>query len=220
MTKSKEWDWKKNKEKLWLKPSIEAYYYCNLWKEKGFNNVLDLGCGLGRHSILFSKHGFNVSACDLSSYAVNNLNEWANTENLYIETSVCDMIKMPYENNSFDCIFSFHTISHTDTLGAYDIIKEIKRVLKINGEIFITLCSKDTWSFKEAGYPKIDDNTIIKIDDGPENGIPHFYVDYNDALNLLNSFEIITVRHIDDIYYTDKLNHSKHYFIHAKLIKK
>ena len=45
---SKEWNWEINKQNIWLKPSIESYYYVNIWKEKGYKQILDLGCGLGR----------------------------------------------------------------------------------------------------------------------------------------------------------------------------
>ena len=214
---SKEWNWEINTNDLWLKPSIESYFYVKEWKNKQFKNVLDLGCGLGRHAILFAKNGFNVTACDLSDYGVNHLNDWSDKENLKIETVVCDMLKLPFNENSFDAIFSYHTISHTDTIGVKKVINELKRVLKSNGELFLTLCSKETWSFKDAGYPKIDENTVLKQEDGPEDGIPHFYVNLEDIQKLFNDFEIISVRHIDDIYYTDKLNHSKHYFVHMKL---
>ena len=215
---SKEWNWEINTNDLWLKPSIESYFYVQEWKNNQFKNVLDLGCGLGRHAILFAKNGFNVTACDLSEYGVNHLNEWADKENLKIETVVCDMLELPFNENSFDAIFSYHTISHTDTMGVKKVINELKRVLKSNGELFLTLCSKETWSFKDAGYQKIDKNTVLKQEDGPEDGIPHFYVNLEDIKELFNDFEIISLRHTDDIYYTDKLNHSKHYFVHMKLI--
>ena len=185
---SKEWNWEINTNDLWLKPSIESYFYVQEWKNKQFKNVLDLGCGLGRHAILFARNGFNVTACDLSDYGVNHLNEWAGKENLKIETVVCDMLKLPFSENSFDAIFSYHTISHTDTIGVKKVINELKRVLRTNGELFLTLCSKETWSFKDAGYPKIDENTVLKQEDGPEDGIPHFYVNLEDIQKLFNDF--------------------------------
>ena len=214
---SKEWNWELNKQNIWLKPSIESYFYVNLWKEKGYKQILDLGCGLGRHSILFAKNEYEVSALDLSKYAVDHLEKWAKEENVLVKTEVGDMLNLPYSDDAFDAIFSYHTISHTDTCGFIKIIEEIKRVLKPEGEIFLTLCSKDTWSFKESGYPKLDENTVIKKEDGPENDIPHFYVDLDDIYKYFQDFEILSLRHIDDIYYTDKVNHSKHYFIYAKV---
>ena len=98
---SKEWNWEINTNDLWLKPSIESYFYVQEWKNKHFKNILDLGCGLGRHAILFAKNGFNVTACDLSEYGVNHLNEWANKENLKIETGVLQCTVMSFNSGFF-----------------------------------------------------------------------------------------------------------------------
>lgn len=148
MTISKGWEWEKENNPIWLSPSEESYYLENRWKEAGFTNILDFGCGLGRHSILFAKNGFKVSSFDLSVEAVKHLEKWAERENLKIDTKVTDMLSLPYADNFFDCIFAFHVISHTDTEGMKIIISEIKRVLKSGGEIYLTLCSKDTWHSK------------------------------------------------------------------------
>ena len=40
---SREWNWEINTNDLWLKPSIESYFYVQEWKIKQFKNVLDLG---------------------------------------------------------------------------------------------------------------------------------------------------------------------------------
>ena len=197
MAGSKAWNWKEETNQIWLKPSEESYYVANRWKENGYKDVLDFGCGLGRHSIFFAKHGFNVSAFDLSQDGVSNLDKWATDEKLVVHSAVADMLDLPYEDNSFDCIFAYHVISHTDTAGMKKILSEISRILKPNGEIYLTLCSKDTWSFKDAGYPRIDENTVVKPAEGPEKGIPHFYVTLQAILTLFSSFEIDRIRHTD-----------------------
>ena len=127
------------------------------------------------------------------------------------------MIKLPYADNSFDALFADHVISHTDSIGILKIIREISRVLNVGGEIFLTLCSKETWSFRDAGYPKLDENTVVKTDDGPEKGIPHFYVTFDDITNLLADYDIERIRHTDDCYFSGRKQNSKHYFISAKL---
>jgi 2-polyprenyl-3-methyl-5-hydroxy-6-metoxy-1,4-benzoquinol methylase len=45
----------------------------NRWKDKNYKSFLDLGCGLGRHSLLFAQSGFKVSSFDLSEEAVTNV---------------------------------------------------------------------------------------------------------------------------------------------------
>ena len=54
MTISKAWDWNKELSPIWLQPSEESYFIAQRWKDKDFNEVLDFGCGLGRHSIFFA----------------------------------------------------------------------------------------------------------------------------------------------------------------------
>lgn len=61
---------------------------------------LDLGCRLGRHSVYMASKGFDVTAVDLSDYGVNNLKVWAEKESLQIDTAVCNMLKLPFADNS------------------------------------------------------------------------------------------------------------------------
>lgn len=216
MTESKAWEWKENTDDYWLEPSQESYYFAHRWQQKRFRELLDFGCGLGRHSIFFAGQGFHVSAFDLSPEGVQHLNAWAQREKLSVQTQTADMKHLPYADASFDCLFAYHVISHTDTAGVRQTISEIERVLRPGGEIFFTLCAKDTWSFQQAGYPRIDENTLIKTEDGPEKGIPHFYVSLQDILRLLSGLQILSVRHTDDCYFQGRVQDSRHYFILAQ----
>jgi len=145
------------------------------------------------------------------------LRDWSIRENLKIDVKNADMLSLPYADGSFDCLFAYHVISHTDTIGMKKIMSEIKRVVKPQGEIYITLCSKETWSFAEAGFPKIDENTVRKTEDGPEKDVPHLYVNLDDVIDLFNDigFELLRIRHTDDCYYDGGKRNSKHYFILA-----
>jgi len=219
MTDSMAWDWEKEESLSWLRPSEECYYLAEKWKTEGVSTILDLGSGLGRHAIFFAKKGFEVTAMDLSDYGVEHLKRWAEREGCKIKIDTGDILKLPYEDNTFDCVFSYHVIFHTDSTGIIRIIDEIKRVLKPHGKIFLTFGSKETWAFKDAGYPKIDENTVIKTEEGPENGIPHFYVDTDDIFTLLKDFNIERIRHTDDCYYDGQRRNSKHYYISGTVSK-
>ena len=216
--KSKAWDWKEEKSSIWLEPSEESYFISARWKNREYKELLDFGCGLGRHSIYFSEQGFNVSAFDLSVEGTNHLQAWAEKDDFNIDVKIADMVELPYADNSFDCLFAYHVISHTDTIGANKILDEVNRVVKPHGEIYITLCSKETWSFVGAGYLKIDENTVRKTDDGPEKDIPHFYVNLDDVIRLFTdrNLELLRIRHIDDCYFDGEKKDSRHYFVLAK----
>lgn len=215
MVDSKGWEWEKTNQLPWLKPCEDSYYMSNKWLELGFKNVLDLGAGLGRHSIFFAKQGLNVSAIDLSDYGVNNLKEWSKKENLNINIKVGDMVALPYADNSFDCVFAYHVISHTDTMGARKVISEIERVLKPGGEVYTSMCSKESWDYEESGFPQIDENTVINKEDGPEKDVPHFYANLDDILNLFHNFDIEKIRHIDYCYMNSQKQNCKYYYINA-----
>lgn len=213
--KSKAWDWELGRDPVWLIPSEESHWLAARWKDAGFRSVLDLGCGLGRHSIFFSKHGFRVNATDLSPEGVRHLNEWRDREGLQISTDVCDMLHLPYADGAFDCVFAYHVISHTDTPGFLSILGQIDRVLRPGGEFFVTLCSKESWSYCGAGYPRIDDNSVLKTE-GAERDVPHFFASLDDVILLFGRFDIIKIRHTDDCWFDGQKRNSKHFFILGK----
>ena len=217
MVDSKAWDWKvlnKQEENIWIEPSIESYYLLHRWKRQNKSDFLDLGCGLGRHTILFAQNDFNTYAFDLSEEAVKRTKDWANKLNLKIDYKIGDMLELPYKNETFDCILCRNVISHTDTNGMRKIVEELKRVLKSDGECYLTLGSKNTWGWKQD-WPQVDNNTKIRIEDGPENGIPHFYADYNLIKELFKDFTIENIYEIQDFY--EKGSSSYHFHV---LIKK
>lgn len=213
---SKAWDWSKNTQDFWNYPSEESYYLLNRWTEKNYKDFLDLGCGLGRHSLLFAQNGFKVHSFDLSEEAISNVREKIAKLSLRkrIMCATGDMNELPYKDDSFDCILAYHVISHTDTQGIKRIVKEVNRVLRKGGEFFVTLCSKKAWSFQETGFPKYDDNTVVKKEDGPEDGIPHFYADEITIKELFNNYKLVNVKHVQDMVLNgSELKNSWHYFI-------
>ncbi len=212
-------DWKNLEDKTtWLEPCEESYYYAEKWKREGRRSVLDLGCGLGRHSILFAKYGFKVTAMDCSAEALDFLKKCRCEQNLNFTCKRADMKAMPFSADAFDCIFAMHSAGHADTAAMEKIISEIKRVLKPEGTIFLTLCSKETWTYAESGLPKLDANTVVKTE-GVEKGVPHFFIDTEDIKKLFADFELVKVRHIDECYTNRKWKNEKHYFIEAVLHK-
>lgn len=212
MVKSKAWNWNIALAPHWEEPAPEVYPLLNRWLKLKFKTLLDLGCGVGRHALFFSKLGFDVSACDLSREGIDKLNIQAEKNNLNIVTQVCDMLSLPYKSNSFDTLIAFHAIYHTDDQGIKKILSEIKRVLKAGGEAFITFNTKNGSSYKSSDGRRLSDNTIIKTT-GHEAGIPHYYASKQEVEVLLKDFELIEFSYKEE-YWQDYIG--THYFTLVK----
>lgn len=222
MVESKKWNWDlldKKKKIEWKEPAIESYYLINRWKRQKKKYFLDIGCGLGRHSIQFAKSGFNVNSIDLSQEAIGYAQKWAKCEKVFINFKKCDMIELNFEKEYFDCILCRNVISHTDTEGIITIINQIYDLLKKDGECFLTLGSKNSDIFKNLNNPRVDSNTAIRMDEGPEKVVPHFYADEDIILKLFKKFKIIYLSQIQDLKTRDEGGFKSywHYFV---LIKK
>ena len=222
MIESKGWNWKilkENQEEIWKNPSIESYYLLNRWKSQAKREFLDLGCGLGRHSILFGKNNFSVNCFDISEDAIKRTKEWAEKEKLSFEYKIGDMLQLPYSNEQFDCVYCRNVISHTDTEGMKQVVKELYRVLKKDGECYLTLGSKDTWRFKQVNEPLVDENTRLRMEEGPEYKVPHLYVDYGLVKVLFKDFNIVKIYQV--VEYNEEENkifdsYHYHILIHKK----
>lgn len=183
MAKTKAWDWSINEDQKWLIPCVESAWLAERWQSEGKACLLDLGCGLGRHSVYFAQKGFEVTASDLSDYGISHVEEWAGRLGVPVQTTVCDMTSIPFPDGSFDCMLAYNVIYHTDTAGFRAVLAELFRVLKPGGELFLTLLSKRSPGFVEAKPEQyVDENTIVRTDcEETERGIPHFYMDAADV---------------------------------------
>lgn len=215
---TKAWDWSKNTDDYWVTPCIESAFLAERWQSKGFKSFLDLGCGLGRHTVYMGTHGFEVTAFDLSDEAVQATRNWAERENLQIEARTGNMLALPFKDDSFDCIIAYNVIYHTDTVGFQTTLKEIQRVLRPGGELFLTLISKNTWSFGHADKSKrIDENTILRNENETGDDIPHFFVDLKDIQRFFTDFEVIRLP-IEECEYN--MENPNYYSVHWKIIVK
>jgi len=177
----------------------------------GYRSVLDLGCGIGRHALLFAQHGFAVTAVDLSSAGLRILAGEAEKRSLAIETAVADVRKLPLGNGSFDAVLAFQSIYHVDSPGMAEALAELRRVLREKAEVYITFISKADASYSDPGNKVVDENVRIKKEEEGSD-LPHFFVDRNDIRLLLEEYSILSLRHIEEI---SQGKTSWHYFVHC-----
>lgn len=211
MAESISWNWDKVSDTYWNDPSEDVYYLLHRWKEAGRKTILDLGCGLGRHSRLFAAHHFKATALDSSESGLRRLQKTAAERGLAIGTVLADLTKLPFNAESFDFLLAYHSIYHVDSKGLSAAIEELYRVLRPKAELYLTFNSKTNPTYADPNNRIIDENVRMKQED--DGGIlPHFYCDLGNIYSLLSKFRIIRLRQIEDIY-DDKS--SWHYFVLA-----
>ena len=69
-------------------------------------NILDLGCGFGRHSFLCAEQGFKTSAIDVIEERVIIAIRMAEERNLKIHFNVGNMLDLPFSDGQFDGIIA------------------------------------------------------------------------------------------------------------------
>jgi len=148
------------------------------FKKNGVKRVLDLGCGSGRHVVYLAKHGFEVYGIDIAKSGIKIAKNWLKKEGLKANLKVGDIYKkLPYKDNFFDAIISIRVLYHGRIEWIRRCIKEMKRVLKPNGFIFVTIrkhvAKKKIPKEKLYGIKLIAPRTYIILG-GPERGMPHY----------------------------------------------
>lgn len=105
--------------------------------------VLDVGCGYGRHAMELAARGFHVVGLDLSTPLLVRGGEEAHRRGLTINFVRGDMRELDFENQ-FDaayCLFS--TFGYFDDETNKKTLQNIARALKPQGKILVEILNRD-----------------------------------------------------------------------------
>lgn len=204
----------KEQGKVFLKPQEDIPRIVRLFKKKGVKKILDLGCGSGRHTVYLAKHGFEVYGIDIALKGIKITKDWLKKEKSKANLKVGNVYKkLPYPNNFFDALISTQTLHHNTINNIRKLIKEIGRVLRVNGLIFITVSRKG--SKKEIPKEKmwkmkfIAPRTFVPLSHD-EKGLIHYWFNKKLLRKEFNNFKIY------DIWVDSK---KRHYCLLAELKK-
>jgi SAM-dependent methyltransferase len=101
--------------------------------------LLDIGCSWGRWSVAATRKGYRVIGIDPSLSAVMAGKRVAEQLNLAIDYICADARHLPFENSSFDTVFSYSVIQHFSKVDAARTLEEIGRILKPSGNCLIQM---------------------------------------------------------------------------------
>jgi len=102
------------------------------------SSILEIGAGSGWQVKILAEHGFAVEAIDIDT------EQSPYTEHRVWPVRSYDGVHIPFDENSFDVVFSSCVLEHI--LNFNQIQSEIKRVLKPNG-LAIHILPTSTWRF-------------------------------------------------------------------------
>lgn len=154
---------------------------------ENFSIILDIGSGNGRNTnyknhIIF---GLDISFLQLKKKSLEN--------SFFVHAN---MINIPYKSNIFDtiiCIASFHHLKSIEE--RHLCLKEIRRVLKKNGKILLSIWSinqpkKTKRNFNNYGDTIVNWNTNKKNQNGNQIIIPRYYYifEINEIKKLLQNY--------------------------------
>jgi len=164
-------------------PTSFAEYCLPFIKYK--STLLELGCGNGRDSIYFAKNNISVYASDISSYAINNIKNYVNINNInnmtFINEDFTNFNTNQYTEN-FQAIYSRFTIHTILQDKISKVFKWSYNALSDGGLIMIETRSTKDPLFASGKGKLIEHNTILY----EEGHIRHF-VERDELVNSLLS---------------------------------
>jgi 2-polyprenyl-3-methyl-5-hydroxy-6-metoxy-1,4-benzoquinol methylase len=106
--------------------------------------VLEIGCGMGLHTQTMAAAGADVTAIDLTSTAIDATTRRLSMKGLQARVLQCDAEELPFEDGSFDFVWSWGVIHHSSRTAR--IVREIARVLTEEGECRVMVYNREGMS--------------------------------------------------------------------------
>jgi ubiquinone/menaquinone biosynthesis C-methylase UbiE len=103
-------------------------------------DVLEVGCGSGFAVQLFAEAGARVSAIDLTEWAVETTRARSRAFGLEAEVSEGDGENLPFEDASFDLVFSWGVIHHSSDMDR--ALRELVRVCRPGGGLVLMVYNR------------------------------------------------------------------------------
>ncbi len=147
------------------------------------NTVLDIGCGIGRIAIPLTKylnsdahyHGFDIDKRGVTWCQKNISNKHPNFHFDYVDIYnkyynkkgkiKSEEFEFPYKDETFDFIFATSVFTHMLPKEVLQYFKEINRVLKKGGTLFITFFSLDKEALENITAGRANAQLTIPFDE-------------------------------------------------------
>ena len=186
-TWNEQWEVEQHSE-YWKTPDKDICSFLKEMQESGRKTILDYGCGIGRHSILFAKNGFKVTAIDPSEKAIQYLHNWAEKEKLNIDCICGDISDTEV---MFDIILCFNVLYHGTRSSMQVLLKEMHSRMNSGSILYFTCPTHDDGKY---GYGKeLEPHTFLSSK-SIHPGDLHYFLNRKDLLELLTMFNVLEIK--------------------------
>ena len=183
--------WKEESQRnYWQVPAAEIIRLRDSLDKQKIQDVLDLGCGIGRHAILFAESGFNVTAVDDSPKALDILRGKASEKQLTITCIEDSYTEDIFAENSFDLVIAYNVLYHGNREGFDRSVQLVYRYLKPEGLFFFTCPTRH--DAKYGNGEEIAEHTYKPLNSVHPGDI-HYFADEDDIACFLGDFTGYTI---------------------------
>lgn len=159
-------------------------------------DVLDIGCGAGRHCLLAARAGHHVTATDISSEGLDHASERLAAEGLSADLRVADMRNLPFEDESFDAVISYGVFNYGSEADFRGAVGEALRVLRHGGWLLVVTRTTDDDRFHRGR--RIEPRTVEVIEpDTNERSMRLHFLDRDAIDDVFADFSDVIVDRID-----------------------
>ncbi len=153
-----------------------------------------LDCGAGGNMppmLLFIENGYEACGIDLDDSQINRAKEFAGAKGISLDIRKGNMSDIEFENDSFDCAYSYNSIFHMKKEEIKKSVEEMTRVVRKRGLIYLNLLSTE-----DSGYGQGEEIGCGEFlqDEGNEKVIHSFYSS-GESKNLFLNYEIVFYQH-------------------------
>ena len=181
-------------EMFGVSPSNPASYTLEIFKKNNVKNMIELGAGQGRDSLLFAKNDIHVHALDYSPSGINKISEKVSEFELQnkVNAQLFDVReRLPFKDQSIDGCYSHMLYCMALTFEEIENLNnEVQRVLKQGGLNVFTVRNTEDGDYQ---------NGIHRGEDLYEsNGfIVHFF-SKEKIKKLLRGLELLDISTFDE----------------------
>lgn len=130
---------------IWATPLYEFLRQCN---ESGLERII-LDCGAGSHALtppplsIFYESGYRTFGVEIQEEALRDAHRFCVKSGMHLNIMGGDMRSLPFKDESFSFVYSFNAIFFMTKEDIARALKEMERVLRPNGLLYVNFKSAD-----------------------------------------------------------------------------